>query len=453
MKIKEQDIYEINIIDMGEDGEGIGRIDGFTVFVTGGIVGDTVRVKLTKKKKHYGIGRIIKLVKASEYRVEPPCQHAFTCGGCQIQHMAYDKQLTQKTAVVDACLKRIGKLDSYELEPIIGMEAPYHYRNKGQYPVGLNDSGHVEIGFYKTKTHQIVDVDRCLIQNDNNNAIINFLRAMIQELGISIYNEKKHKGLLRHIMLRNTKQGEWMVVFVTNGSAFPEAQQIIYQLEDKHPEVVSIIQNINRSKGNRVLGFENKVLSGTHIIEDGIGDLTFELSPLSFFQVNPVQTEKLYGKALEYAELKGEETVVDVYCGIGTISLFLAEKAKKVVGVEIVEDAIKDAQANALKNRLTNTEFHAGKAEKVLPKLYKEGLRADVVVVDPPRKGCEKVVLETIASMNPKRIVYVSCKASTLARDLKILGELGYETSKVQPVDMFPHSMHVETVAKLSKSL
>ncbi len=253
-------------------------------------------------------------------------------------------------------------------------------------------------------------------------------------------------------MLRNSKAGKWMVVFVTNGPLFEEAKVLTNLLIEKHPEVVSVIQNMNRARGNRVLGYENKILFGTGTIEDSIGNLKFELSPLSFFQVNPIQTDVLYKQALTFAELKGDETVVDVYCGIGTISLFLAQKAKKVVGVEIVDVAIEDAKVNAKRNNLNNTEFHTGKAEEVLPKLFEKGLRADVVVVDPPRKGCEQVVLETIANMNPKRIVYVSCKPSTLARDLKILSDLGYKTEKVQPVDMFPHTMHVETVALLKKS-
>jgi len=449
MEIKLDENFEIEIIDMGENGEGIGKVDGFTIFVDGGIVGDKVKVKLIKKKKHYGMGKIIKLIDGSNHRVDPKCPHAFVCGGCQVQHMNYDQQLVQKTNHVDACIKRIGKQEGYELAPIIGMESPYHYRNKGQYPVGMSHSKDIQIGFYKTKTHHIVDIDQCFIQDENNNAIIKTLKTALKDLGVSIYEEKRHQGVLRHIMLRNTKAGKWMVVFVTNGPRFEEAKVLTNLLIEKHPEVVSVIQNMNKARGNRVLGYENKILFGAGTIEDSIGDLKFELSPLSFFQVNPIQTDVLYKQALTFAELKGDETVVDVYCGIGTISLFLAQQAKKVVGVEIVDVAIEDAKANAKRNNLNNTEFHTGKAEEVLPKLYEKGLRADVVVVDPPRKGCEQVVLETIANMNPERIVYVSCKPSTLARDLKILSDLGYKTEKVQPVDMFPHTMHIESVCLL----
>jgi len=451
MDIKNDAIFEIEIIDMAEGGEGIGKIDGLAVFVDGGITGDKVRIKQTKKKKKYAIGRIIKLIEPSKWRVEPKCKHAFACGGCQVQHMDYAKQLEHKNDYVDACIERIAKIENFNVEPIIGMENPYHYRNKGQYPIGTDSDGNVEIGFYKTKTHHIVDVDECFIQNEKNNKIIKTIKDLIMKYRISVYEEKSHKGTLRHIMLRNSKANQWMVVFVTNGNDFKSANDIVNELVETHPEIISVIQNVNSVKGNRILGYTNKTLYGADKIVDTIGDLTFELSPLSFFQVNPIQTEVLYGKALEFAELTGEETVVDVYCGIGSISLFLAQKAKSVIGIEIIKDAILDAEENAKINNLNNTQFYTGDAEVVMPKLYKEGVRPDVVVIDPPRKGCEESVLKTIADMNPKRVVYVSCKPSTMARDLKILGDFGYKVSKVQPVDMFPHTLHVECVVKLSR--
>lgn len=451
MELNVNAIFEIEIIDMGEGGEGIGRVDGLAVFVDGGIIGDKVKIKLIKKKKKYAIGRIIKLIEPSDLRVEPKCKYAFSCGGCQVQQMDYNKQLEHKQNHVKACIERIGKIEAPSINKVIGMENPYYYRNKGQYPVSVDVEGNVQIGFYQTKTHKIVDVDQCFIQNENNNEIIKTIRELITECGTSIYNEFLHKGSLRHIMLRNSKENKWMVVFVTNGNEFKNEKRFVEVLNQRHPEVTSIIQNVNSLKGNKVLGLKNKVLFGEAYLVDTVGDLTFELSPLSFFQVNPVQTEILYSKALEYAELTGDETVLDVYCGIGTISLFLAEKAKHVIGIEVVKEAIIDAKANAKRNSIENTQFYTGKAEEVMPKLYKEGIRPDVIVVDPPRKGCEEIVLKTMADMNPKRIVYVSCKPSTMARDIKILEDLGYKMSKVQPVDMFPHTLHCETVVKMSK--
>ncbi len=446
---KNQEI-KIDITSMGEAGEGIGKIDGFTVFVQDAIVGDHVLAKLIKVKKAYAVGKLLRILEPSDDRTQPPCPYAEKCGGCQIQHMTYHAQLRQKHDFVQSALDRIAKID-VEAQPVIGMDEPFRYRNKGQYPVG-GDETRPLIGFYRARSHDVIDVKACLLQSEAADGVVELIRKAIVVNKWKIYDEKTRKGLLRHVLIRSAyKTGDIMIVFVVNGSKLPGMKNLIDALTNAYDEVKSVIINENKSTGNRVLGYKNKTIWGADKITDYIGDLSFEISPLSFFQVNPVQTEKLYGKALEFAELTGEETVFDIYCGIGSISLFLAQKAKRVIGVEIVEDAILDARANALRNGLDNTEFHVGAAETLIPELYEKGYKADVVVVDPPRKGCEQIVLETIANMKPKRIVYVSCKPSTLARDLRILEDLGYKTQQVQPVDMFPHTGHVECVVELVK--
>lgn len=448
--VQKNEIILIDIVSIGEAGEGIGKLDGFTVFIHGAIPGDKVRAKIVKVKKAYAVGKLEQVVTPSADRVKAPCPYVDRCGGCQIQHVAYDAQLRYKNESVQASMDRIGKID-IDVMPTIGMDDPFRYRNKGQYPVG-GDASAPKIGFFKARTHEVIDVDVCLLQSKSADLAVNIIREELPKLKWPIYDEKKNKGFLRHILIRTAyKTGDMMLVFVVKGNKLQGAHKLIDRLTVEVPDLKSIILNENKTKGNRVLGLKNKTIWGDDKITDYINDLSFEISPLSFFQVNPVQTEKLYGKALEYAELTGEETVFDVYCGIGSISLFLAQKAKKVIGVEIVEDAVKDAKANAVRNGLDNTEFHIGAAETVIPDLYDKGYKADVVVVDPPRKGCDEVVLQTIANMCPDRIVYVSCKPSTLARDLRILEDLGYKTVKVQPVDMFPMTGHVETVVQLTK--
>jgi len=450
--IKEGDSYFIEVQDLGENGEGIGRIDGFTVFIDGGVPLDRGIIKITKVKKSYGIGRIESLIEASPYRINPECSVAEECGGCQIQHIDYKHQLDLKKKKVEDSINRIAKLDNVVIHEVIGMEKPYRYRNKAQFPMGM-DNGNTVIGFYKGGTHEIIDTKGCMIQHSVNDDIIQIFKEIINEKGLSIYDEKTGKGLLRHIVTRvSYDSNELMIVIVTNGEELPYSEEIIKAITIKLPQVKSIVQNINKRKTNVILGNINKVLYGKERIIDKIGELKFEISPQSFFQVNPLQTEVLYEKALEYAGLTGKEIVFDVYCGIGTISLFLAQKAQKVYGIEVVEAAIEDARRNAQINGINNAEFFPGKAEEILPKLYEEGLRPDVIVVDPPRKGCDERVLETIANMNPKRIVYVSCKPSTLARDLKYLNELGYKTLEVQPVDMFPHTYHVECIVLIKRA-
>jgi len=444
--------YQIEIVDLGHSGEGIGRIDGFTVFVEGGLPGDQLLVKITTLKKNYAIGTLLKIVTPSEYRIEAPCSLADRCGGCQLMHMSYPGQLQIKGRQVEETLRRIGKITGV-VHPVLGMDEPYEYRNKAQFPLGM-DKGQVVMGFYQKGSHIIVDTPYCMIQHPVNKEIAKVIKEFIVNYGITIYNEKTGKGLLRHLVTRvGYSTDEVMAVLVVNGKALPHSQELIQQLKAQVPNLKSVVLNVNEKNTNVIMGRETTTLYGSDTIEDTIGNcnLKFKISAQSFFQVNPQQTQVLYQKALDYAGLSGEETVFDIYCGIGTISLFLAQKAKKVYGIEIVEAAIEDAKENARINGIGNAEFHAGAAEKVVPVLYDQGYRADVVVVDPPRKGCEPIVLETIAYMEPKRIVYVSCNPATLARDLAILEGMGYRTVEVQPVDMFPWTAHVETVVLLSR--
>lgn len=451
MLLKDRE-YEVDVVDIGQGGVGIGKHDGFTVFVDGGLISDKLKVKITKSKKNYAVGEIVEIIEKSPFRVERVCSDKLSdCGGCQIQELDYQKQLDIKTNEVKQTISRIGKLNDTLVHPTLGIENPFRYRNKAQFPIQKID-GKTVIGFYKKKSHDVIPTDKCIIQHDVNDKIIKIIKTYIKAYNVSIYDEKTHTGVLRHLV---TKVGfetkEVMVVLVANGKKLPYLNELASVLKENVPGFKTLVLNTNREKTNVILGKENKIIYGDGKINDYIGDLVFEISPLSFFQVNPSQTEVLYNKALEYADLKENDTVFDIYCGIGTISLFLAQKAKKVYGVEIVGDAIKDAKINAKLNKLENTEFFVGKAEEVVPKLYKEGKTANVVVVDPPRKGCEESVLDTIVSMEPDKVVYVSCNPSTLARDLAYLDERGYKCKEIQPVDMFPHTMHVESVALLCR--
>ena len=444
--------YVVDIVDIGQGGVGIGKYEGFTVFVEGGLIQDKVKVRINKSKKNYAVGDIVEILEKSPFRVDRICSDDLKdCGGCQIQELDYNKQLELKTNEVKQVISRIGKLENVEIHETIGMQSPCRYRNKAQFPI-QNINGSTAIGFYKKKSHDVIPTDMCVIQHDINDKIIKIIKTYIQAYNVSIYNETTHTGVLRHLV---TKVGfttnEVMVVLVANGTNLPHLNELASVLKENIPGFKTLVLNVNKAKTNVILGKENKVIYGNGKINDYIGDLVFEISPLSFFQVNPVQTEVLYNKALEYAELKENDTVFDIYCGIGSISLFLAQKATKVYGIEIVEDAIKDAKINAKLNNLNNVEFYVGKAEEVVPKMYSEGKTANVVVVDPPRKGCDEKVLDTIVSMKPDRVVYVSCNPSTLARDLAYLDERGYKCVEIQPVDMFPHTMHVECCAKIVK--
>ena len=464
-EFKKDDCVTLHIEDIGTGGEGIGKADGFTFFVKDAIVGDVIEAKIMKLKKNYGYARLMKVLTPSKDRVEPKCPVARQCGGCQIQEMRYEAQLAFKQKMVQNNLERIGGLSDFEMYPVIGMETPYAYRNKAQFPVGEDKDGNIVIGFYAGRTHHIVEQTDCCIGAPENGEVLRKVKAYMQKNQIRPYNEEHHSGIVRHILIRtgyHTK--EIMVCLIVNAakaSCLKNAEQLTESLREMEG-MTSVMVNFNTEKTNVILGKKSEVLWGQPYIEDFIGDVKYQISPQSFFQVNPMQTEKLYAKALEYAGLTGNETVWDLYCGIGTISLFLAKNARKVYGVEIVPQAIEDARNNAKRNGIDNAEFFVGKAEEVVPAFYEKALkqaqdseagksiRPDVVVVDPPRKGCEEVLLETIVKMQPQRIVYVSCDSATLARDLKFLSANGYAVKKVQPVDQFGHSVHVETVVLLS---
>ena len=452
MEFRKNDLVTLEIEDCGIDGEGIGKADGFTVFVKDAVIGDTVTAKIIKAKKNYGYGRLMEVLKPSPYRVEPKCEFARQCGGCQLQALSYDQQLVFKTNKVKGHLERIGGFTDIPMEPIIGMDELFHYRNKAQFPVGRNKEGKIVTGFYAGRTHNIIENRDCALGVAENKEVLDRVIAHMEKYGIEPYNEATGKGLVRHVLIRYgyfTK--EVMVCLILNGNKLPKEEQLVKSLCEI-PGMTSITINVNKKRSNVILGEEICLLRGQEYITDRIGDISYQISPLSFYQVNPMQTQKLYAKALEYADLHGQETVWDLYCGIGTISLFLAQKAKFVRGVEIVPAAIENAKENAKLNGLENTEFFVGKAEEVLPREYKKnGVYADVIVVDPPRKGCDETLLETMVEMNPERIVYVSCDSATLARDLKYLCERGYELRKVCPVDQFGMTVHVETVVLLSQ--
>lgn len=456
MNIKKNDILTVEITDTGTEGEGIGKNAGFTLFVKDAVIGDTVQVKVMKAKKNYAYAKLEKVLVPSPFRVQPPCAFHRQCGGCQLQSLSYEKQLEFKQNKIRNNLVRIGGFDPEKIdacmEPIIGMEDPWHYRNKAQFPFGYDKEGNVVTGFYAGRTHTIIPNTDCALGVKENKEILEIILAYMKKYAVSAYEEASGKGLVRHVLIRKGfASGQIMVCLIINGKKLPEEQWLAEELW-KIPGMTSVSVNVNTERTNVIMGKKVRVLKGEEKIEDAIGDVVFRISPLSFYQVNLVQTRKLYGKALEYAGLTGEETVWDLYCGIGTISLFLAQKAKKVYGVEIVPEAIADAKENAVRNGITNAEFFVGKAEEVLPQMYEEeGVYADVIVVDPPRKGCDEKCLETMVRMRPERIVYVSCDSATLGRDLKYLGEKGYEIGKWRGCDMFPGTGHVETVCLITR--
>ena len=452
MEYRKNDIVTLEIVDCGTDGEGIGKADGFTVFVKDAVIGDTVKAKIMKAKKNYGYGRLMEILKPSPYRVKPVCPSARQCGGCQLQAVSYEEQKVFKEKKLRGHLERIGGFHDLPMEPLIGMDEPYHYRNKAQFPVGRNKEGRIITGFYAGRTHAIIENRDCALGIPQNKDVLDRVIAHMEKYNIAPYDEMTGRGLVRHIFVRyGFFTGEIMVCLIINGQELPHQKELIEKLCEI-PGMTSISLNINKKRNNVILGEKVKTIWGQEFITDKIGDISYEISPLSFFQVNPKQTWKLYSKALEYADLHGEETVWDLYCGIGTISLFLAQKARFVRGVEIVPAAIEDAKRNAKINNIENVEFFVGKAEEVLPREYeKNGVYADVIVVDPPRKGCDEMLLKTILKMQPKRVVYVSCDSATLARDLRFLCDNGYELKKVCGVDQFPQTVHVETVVLLSQ--
>ena len=458
MEYRKNDIVTLKIEDCGIDGEGIGKADGFTVFVKDAVIGDTVRAKIMKAKKNYGYGRLEEIITPSPDRVEPKCQFARQCGGCQLQALSYEKQLEFKTSKVRGHLERIGGFTDIPMEKILGMDRPFHYRNKAQFPVGKSKDGRIITGFYAGRTHSIIENRDCALGVTRNKEVLDRVIAHMEKFHIQPYDENTGKGLVRHVLIRyGFFTDEMMVCLIINGEKLPGEEALVKSLR-QIPETVSVMVNVNKKRNNVILGEKVRLLWGQPYITDKIGEISYQISPLSFFQVNPYQTGRLYGKALEYAQLSGNETVWDLYCGIGTISLFLAQKAKMVRGVEIIPAAIENAKENACLNGFDNTEFFVGKAEEVLPEFYAKHknektdmLHPDVIVVDPPRKGCDGVCLETMLKMQPERIVYVSCDSATLARDLKVLCEGGYELCKVRAVDQFGNTTHVETVCLLSK--
>ncbi|MBQ2082533.1 MAG: 23S rRNA (uracil(1939)-C(5))-methyltransferase RlmD [Lachnospiraceae bacterium] len=448
---KKNDELVMDITGFGSEGEGIGKPEGFPLFVKKAIPGEKILAGVTKIKKTYGYARIIEIIEKSPDRTGEKCPYAKRCGGCSLQHLDYQAQLKFKTEKVKNNLLRLGGID-IDVPDCIGMDDPWRYRNKAQVPLGKDKDVKLIAGFYAEASHTVIPHDDCLIGCIENGPIVKCVTEFMKGYGISAYDEEKHTGLVRHILIRKGYHtGEIMVCLIINGNDLPAKEELVRRLL-AFEGMTSISLNINKEKGNVILGEKIENLYGPGYITDMIGPLSFRINPLAFFQVNPIQTEKLYKKALEFADLKGNETVWDIYCGIGTISLFLAQKAGSVRGIEIIPEAVENAKENALLNGFTNTNFYTGTAEELLPRIYeKEQKGADVIVVDPPRKGCGQSLLETIVKMQPSRVVYVSCDSATLARDLKWLAEHGYETVKVQPVDMFPHTAHVETVCLLSK--
>ena len=495
-KERTSDVYQkdrmltVEITDIGNDGEGIGKIDGYTLFIKDAVIGDTVRAKIMKAKKNYAYAHLEEVVKESPYRQEAKCPIARQCGGCQLQNMTYERQLEFKQNKVRNNIVRLGGFDGKYvdsvMEPIIGMDEPWRYRNKAQYPIGRDKNGRIVAGFYAGRTHSIIPVEDCLIGIPENREILEIVIGHMNRNGIEPYDEATGKGLVRHVLIRKGfESGQIMVCLVINyrgrkgspsadakkgaaaagsdASEYMAGQQALVEALSKVKGMSSVSVSINTEKTNVIMGLEIHTIWGKDTITDKLRGLEFEISPLSFYQVNPVQTNKLYGQAIEYASLTGSETVWDLYCGIGTITLSMAGNAGRVYGVEIIPQAIEDAGRNAKNNGIDNAEFFCGKAEEVLPEFYEResaaggsdrqgALHPDVIVVDPPRKGCDEKCLETMLKMAPSRIVYVSCDSATLARDLRILADGGYELKKIRPCDMFPWSGHVETVVLLTKT-
>ena len=449
-QVRIHEAYTVAIRDLGVHGEGIGSVDGFTVFVPGALPGETVTAEITLLKKSYALGKLLSIEQKSPFRVVPECPVYENCGGCQLSHLTYEGQLDMKYRRVKDVIERIAGESGKLVRPVLPAAHPFAYRNKMAIPAGLV-KGKAALGCYRRGSHDIIPVSSCAIQKEENNRLLRFARRFIKKYGIFVYDEKTRKGSLRHVMGRVGDDGKVMAVLVTASETLPEEERWIEGIQKELPEVISLWHNIQPKPGNTILGAKLRHLWGRETLTASLCGLQFEVSPYSFFQVHKEQAEILYEKALEYADLKGGETVIDAYCGTGTISLCLAKKAKRVIGIEIVKPAIEDAKKNAKKNHMENTEFYAADAGKLMPQLYRQGLVPDVIVMDPVRAGCSEEVLKAAAGMNPKRIVYVSCNPATFARDAKILKSEGYEIKKIQPVDMFPQTMHVEVIALLFK--
>ena len=445
--LKKNDVLTGQVVDLTHEGHGVVKIDRYPIFIPNTLIDETIEYKVIKVKKNFAIGKLLKILKQSEQRVTPPCIYYEKCGGCQLQHMSYESQLKMKKQQVVNLFHKKAKLEETVIHDTIGMNHPWRYRNKSQLPVGKDKNNKTIMGYYRQRSHDIIDMDSCLIQDEKQQELMNDIKQWLNELNVSIYNEKNKKGLLRHVVIRTSHYtNEVMIIFVTNGSKFKEAETLVHRLTEVYPDITSIKQNINDAHSNVIMGRKSITLYGTDEIEDKLSEITFNISDQSFYQINSHQTEKLYNQALEYAQLTGNEIVLDTYCGIGTIGLYMAPLAKHVYGVEVVPQAIKDAEDNATKNQLKNTTFECGKAEDVILTWKSQGIKPGVVMVDPPRKGCDETFLTTLLKLNPKRIVYISCNPSTQQRDAQILAEQ-YELVEITPVDMFPQTTHIETVA------
>ncbi|AGC90219.1 23S rRNA (uracil(1939)-C(5))-methyltransferase RlmD [Staphylococcus warneri] len=445
--LKKNDVLTGQVVDLTHEGHGVVKIDRYPIFIPNTLIDEKIEYKVIKVKKNFAIGKLIKVITESDARVEPPCIYYYKCGGCQLQHMSYQAQLNMKKEQVVNLFHRKAKFTNTVIKDTVGMEDPWRYRNKSQIPVGLSKDQQPIMGFYRQRSHDIIDMESCLIQDQQHQQVMNDLKQLISELNISVYNEKTKKGLLRHLVVRTGHYtNQLMIILVANGKAFKQAESLVDALVRKYPNVTSIKQNINDAHSNVIMGPQSITLYGEEEIEDQLSEVTFNISDQSFYQINSHQTEKLYQQALDYAQLTGDEIVLDTYCGIGTIAIYMAENARHVYGVEVVPSAINDANQNATKNQLENTTFVCGKAEEVILKWKAEGIRPDVVMVDPPRKGCDETFLETILELNPKRIVYISCNPSTQQRDAHILNHQ-YDLKEITPVDMFPQTTHIETVA------
>ncbi|PNZ70804.1 23S rRNA (uracil(1939)-C(5))-methyltransferase RlmD [Staphylococcus croceilyticus] len=445
--LKKNEIKQGHVVDLTHEGHGVVKFDRYPVFIPNALINEEIEFKIIKVKKNFAIGKLLEVKKASEDRVEPPCKYYWKCGGCQLQHMTYEAQLAMKKEQVVNLFHRKAQFNETKINDTIGMEDPWRYRNKSQLPIGKDKDNHTIMGYYRQRSHDIIDMDSCLIQDQQHQEIMNHVKQWLNEFNISIYNERTKKGLLRHLVIRTGHYtDEMMVIFVTNGSKFKQTKLLVEKLTQTFPNITSIKQNINDSHSNVIMGQHSITLYGKDKIIDSLSDITFKISDQSFYQINSSQTEKLYGKAIEYAQLNGQETVLDTYCGIGTIGLYMAPVAKHVYGVEIVPSAIKDAKQNATLNGFDNTTFVCGKAEEVIIEWKQQGIKPDVVMVDPPRKGCDETFLQTLLALNPKRIVYISCNPSTQQRDAQILAS-SYDLKEITPVDMFPQTTHIETVA------
>ena len=445
-------ILEMQVTGLGSSGEGVGKVQGFTFFVPGALAGEKIRFQAKQVKKNYGIGELTKVLEPSPERVKPVCPVYKQCGGCQLQHLSYEGQLTVKRQQVIDALERLGHFKGIKVEKTLGDDDPWHYRNKMQVPVASGKKGSLDIGCFAQATHRVINVEECFIQKKANNAIAAVVRAWMKEYKIPALEEDARRGIVRHVMGRvGVATGEVMAVLITNSPMVPHIKDLGKMLREAIPGFKTLVQNVNTRHTNVIMGEKSRIVTGPGFIQDSIGTLTFNISPESFFQVNSEQAAKLYGEALKAANLTSKETVVDVYCGTGTITLFLAQKAARAIGIEIVPSAIKDARINARNNKIANAQFVLGDAAVELPKLAQEGIKADVIVLDPPRAGCDQRVINAIAAVKPKKVVYVSCNPASLARDAELLCKKGYKINKVQPVDLFPQTHHVECVALMSR--